>query len=90
MSNNLAENSIRPFTIGRKDWLFCGSPIGAAASIAVYSIIKNAKAYGLNPYKYFYYIFSELPGALFYLTLTFNRDLNSHDHSKFINDHQGS
>ncbi|OPX86970.1 MAG: Transposase IS66 family protein [Pelotomaculum sp. PtaB.Bin104] len=65
ISNNLAENSIRPFTIGRKNWLFSGSPKGAAASAAVYSIIESAKANGLNPYKYLYYIFSELPGVQF-------------------------
>ncbi len=65
ISNNLAENSIRPFTVGRKNWLFSGSPRGAAASAAVYSIIESAKANGLNPYKYLYFIFSELPGVLF-------------------------
>jgi len=65
ISNNLAENSIRPFTIGRKNWLFSGSPNGAAASAAVYSIIESAKANGLNPYKYLKYIFSELPGVQF-------------------------
>ncbi len=65
ISNNLAENSIRPFTIGRKNWLFSGSPKGAAASAAVYSMIESAKANGLNPYKYLYYIFSELPGVQF-------------------------
>jgi hypothetical protein len=42
ISNNLAENSIRPFTIGRKNWLFSGSPKGATASAAVYSIIETA------------------------------------------------
>lgn len=65
ISNNLAENSIRPFTISRKNWLFSGSPKGAAASVAVYSIIESAKANGLNPYKYLYFIFSELPGVQF-------------------------
>lgn len=65
ISNNLAENSIRPFTIGRKNWLFSGSPKGAAASAAVYSIIESAKANGLNSYKYLYYIFKELPGVQF-------------------------
>ena len=65
ISNNLAENSIRPFTIGRKNWLFSGSPRGAAASAAVYSVIESAKANDLNPYKYLYYIFSELPGVQF-------------------------
>lgn len=65
ISNNLAENSIRPFTIGRKNWLFSGSPKGASASAAVYSIIESAKANGLNPYKYLYFIFSQLPGVQF-------------------------
>ena len=65
ISNNLAENSIRPFTVGRKNWLFSGSPKGAAASVAVYSIIESAKANGLNPYKYLKYIFNELPGVQF-------------------------
>jgi transposase len=65
ISNNLSENSIRPFTIGRKNWLFSGSPKGAEASATVYSIIETAKANGLNPYKYLYYIFSELPGVQF-------------------------
>lgn len=65
ISNNLAENSIRPFTIGRKNWLFSGSPKGAAASAAVYSIIESAKANSLNPYKYLQFIFAELPGVQF-------------------------
>lgn len=65
ISNNLAENSIRPFTIGRKNWLFSGSPKGASASATVYSIIESAKANGLNPFKYLQFIFSELPGEQF-------------------------
>jgi transposase len=65
ISNNLAENSIRPFTVGRKNWLFSGSPRGAAASAMVYSIIETAKANGLTPYKYLLYIFKNLPGVLF-------------------------
>lgn len=65
ISNNLAENSIRPFTIGRKNWLFSGSPKGATASAAVYSIIETAKANGLNPYKYLNFIFKEIPGVQF-------------------------
>lgn len=65
ISNNLAENSIRPFTIGRKNWLFSGSPRGASASAAVYTIIETAKANGLNPYKYLCFIFKDLPGVQF-------------------------
>lgn len=65
ISNNLAENSIRPFTIGRKNWLFSGSPKGAAASAAIYSIIETAKANDLNPYKYLLYLFKQLPAVTF-------------------------
>lgn len=63
ISNNIAENSIRPFTIGRKNWTFCGSPKGAHASACVYTLVETAKANGLNPYKYLEYILSILPGS---------------------------
>lgn len=46
ISNNTAENSIRPFTVGRKNWLFSNSPKGAKASAIVYSLIETAKANG--------------------------------------------
>ncbi len=65
ISNNLAERSIRPFTIGRKNWMFSGSPKGARTSAAIYSIIETAKANGLVPYKYLQFIFKELPGVQF-------------------------
>lgn len=61
ISNKLAENSIRPFTVGRRNWLFSASPKGADASAAVYSIIETAKANGLNPYEYLKFIFKNLP-----------------------------
>lgn len=64
-SNNIAENSIRPFTIGRKNWLFSGSPKGAAASAAVYSLIETCKANGINEYKYLKYLFKTLPDIPF-------------------------
>ena len=65
LSNNLTENSIRPFTIGRKNWLFSGSPEGAKASATVYSIIETAKANYINPYDYLLYIFNFMPGVRF-------------------------
>lgn len=65
ISNNLAENSIRPFTIGRKNWLFSGSPQGAEASAGIYTLIETAKANGLNPRKYIQYILSDIPGSAF-------------------------
>ncbi len=63
ISNNIAENSIRPFTVGRKNWTFCGSPKGAEASACVYSLVETAKVNGLNPYKYLEFILSRLPGS---------------------------
>jgi len=62
ISNNIAENSIKPFTVGRKNWQFCGSPRGAEASACVYSLVETAKANGLNPYKYLEFLLSRLPG----------------------------
>ena len=61
--NNLAENAIRPFVVGRKNWLFAGTPGGAEASAAIYSLIETAKANGLDTYKYLRYLFENLPRA---------------------------
>lgn len=61
ISNNLAERSIRPFTVGRKNWLFSGSPTGAAASAAIYSIIETCLANDIDPRDYFMYIFKHMP-----------------------------
>jgi len=61
--NNMAENSIRPFVIGRKNWLFSGTPEGAEASALLYSLIETAKANKLEPYAYLRYIFDKLPIA---------------------------
>ena len=61
ISNNLAENSIRPFTVGRRNWLFSGSPSGATASAIVYSLVKTSKANGLNPYKYLELLMTHIP-----------------------------
>ena len=52
LSNNAAENAIRPFVTGRKNWLFADTPKGAAASATVYSLIETAKANGLDVYLY--------------------------------------
>lgn len=62
--NNMAENTIRPFVIGRKNWLFAGTPEGAAASAAIYSLFETAKANGLEPYWYFRYLLENLPDAM--------------------------
>ncbi len=62
--NNLAENSIRPFVVGRKNWLFSGTPEGATASAAMYTLIETAKANGLEPYWYLRFLFEKLPQAM--------------------------
>ncbi len=61
--NNVAENAIRPFAVGRKNWLFSGSPRGAKASAVIYSLIETAKANDLNPYEYLLHVFEKLPYA---------------------------
>ena len=61
--NNLAENAIRPFVVGRKNWLFSASPRGAEASAAIYSLIETAKANNLEPYRYLRHLFERLPAA---------------------------
>ena len=61
--NNLAENVIRPFVVGRKNWLFAGHPRGARASATIYSLIETAKSNGLEPYRYLRYLFERLPIA---------------------------
>jgi transposase len=53
IDNNLIENAIRPFALGRKNWLFSGSPSGAKASAILYSLIETCKANNVEPYKYF-------------------------------------
>ncbi|MFV1985288.1 MAG: IS66 family transposase [Thiohalomonadales bacterium] len=63
MDNNLAENAIRPFVIGRKNWLFSHSVKGVKASANLYSLIETAKANGLEPTAYLRFLFTELPNA---------------------------
>ena len=61
IDNNMAENSIRPFVLGRKNWLFSGTQEGAEASALLYSLIETAKANKLEPWAYLRYIFDRLP-----------------------------
>lgn len=62
-SNNLSGNAIRPFTLGRKNWLFSDTPKGAEASATVYTMVEMAKAHNLNIYKYLNYLLGHLPGT---------------------------
>lgn len=61
ISNNLGENSIRPVTVGRRNWLFCDSTDGADASMMVYSLLETARSNGLNPQKYLEYLLGARP-----------------------------
>ena len=63
IDNNKAERAIRPFVIGRKNWLFANSVKGAKASSTLYSIVETAKANNIEPWHYFNHIFKELPNA---------------------------
>ena len=63
IDNNTAENAIRPFVIGRKNWLFAGSPKGAETSALLYSLIETAKANALEPWAYLNHLFEHLPAA---------------------------
>jgi transposase len=61
LSNNRAERSVKPFVIGRKNWLFSASPKGARASSVIYSIIETAKMNMLKPFEYLKHIFETMP-----------------------------
>jgi hypothetical protein len=64
LSNNLAERSIKPFVIGRKNWLFNNTPNGADVSAVLYSLIESAKENGLNPYEYLTDVFRKAPNGV--------------------------
>ncbi|SPA21773.1 hypothetical protein CBM2631_P40037 [Cupriavidus taiwanensis] len=59
----MIENSIRPFTVGRRNWLFCDTVAGANASANLYSIIETCKANGVDTYRYLVALFKALPLA---------------------------
>jgi len=61
LSNNRAERSIKPFVIGRKNWIFNKTPKGADVSAMLYSVVETAKENGLNPYDYLTQVFRDAP-----------------------------
>lgn len=63
IDNNRAENAIRPFVIGRKNWLFSDTPAGAQASARIYGLIETAKANGHEPHAWLRHVLAELPKA---------------------------
>ena len=60
-SNNRAERSIKPFVMGRKNFLFCNTPGGAQSSAVLYSLIETAKETGLDPYRYLLWVLERAP-----------------------------
>jgi len=63
IDNNAAERAIRPFVIGRKNWLFSDTPKGATASAQLYSLVETAKANGQEPYAWLRHALERLPLA---------------------------
>lgn len=61
ISNIVAENAIRPFAVGRKNWLFSDTVKGAESSAIVYTLVETAKANGLEPYAYLRQLKQDLP-----------------------------
>ena len=61
LDNNLAERAIRPFAVGRKNFLFSDTPRGARASAGMYSVVTTAKMNGIRPFEYLTWLLTELP-----------------------------
>ena len=61
LSNNRAERSMKPFVMGRKNWLFANTPGGAQASSVIYSLIETAKENGLDPCRYLLWVLQNAP-----------------------------
>lgn len=61
MDNSACERAIRPFTIGRKNWVLINSVRGARASAVIYSLVETARLNGLNVYRYMEHLLTELP-----------------------------
>jgi transposase len=60
IDNNRAERAIKPFVIGRKNWLFSNTANGAHASSILYSLVETAKANDLIPFDYLHHIIDVL------------------------------
>lgn len=75
MDNNYAEQAIRPFTIGRKNFVLIDSSNGARASAIIYSLVETAKANRLNVYQYFELLLTEIPKHMDDKNLSFLDDL---------------
>ncbi len=63
LDTNAVERAIRPFVIGRRNWMFADTPGGATASARLYSLVETAKANGIEPWAYLNHVFEKLPEA---------------------------
>ncbi len=63
IDNGASERAIKPFAIGRKNWMFSDTPNGAAAGAVIYSLIETCKAHDIEPYQYFRYILKKIPSC---------------------------
>lgn len=75
MDNSASERAIRPFTVGRKNWVLIDTVHGAASSAIIYSLIETAKANNLKPYNYLKYLLTEIPKHMEGTDLTFLEQL---------------
>ena len=72
IDNNRCERSVKPFAVGRKNWLFMGNEKGACAGATIYSLIETCKSNDINPYEYLLKVFESLErrNEIDYSTLT--------------------
>lgn len=75
IDNNRSERSIKPFVIGRKNWMFSNTPRGAKGSAVMYSLVETAKENGLSPYHYLRYLFETMPNMDLSITEEIDRIL---------------
>lgn len=64
IDNGAAERAIRSFSVGRVNWLFADTPLGAEVNSMMYTIVETAKANGANPYLYIKYILEKIPALV--------------------------
>lgn len=74
LDNNIAEQAIRPFCVGRNNWKLIDTVGGANASAIIYSIVEMAKANELNIYKYLKYLLTEIPQHMDKTSTDFKED----------------
>jgi transposase len=85
IDNNAAEGAIRPFVVGRKNWLFSDTPAGAHASAVLYSLVETAKASNREPYAWLRFVVERLPMATTVDEIEALLPWNTHDQDLAMN-----